>query len=417
MDELVNMLTTRRADIVEILKKNYSYSHLIEVFTSIEEDISNYELEEKNVYRYLSGTYPGSIYKGSCIDFIPSSELVTGLVEIAKFYKIGHIEEIYAGLGILSALMKSQTNINITTSDTFTNPSICNQLNLVLIAKRGPSDFKYYEKLNEPYPEMIISSFYPSSHYEKDGCIIDFLNEISDMIQSAHHSIIVILLPYTFVTIYEMLHFVQLKGVYMVDHYYVKAIDKYFSLSKLLKHGIGMMAHILVKRELEHSVGLMLDQAILPPALSWCDRATLFKIMYDILPAKLIVSFYKQTDFTRPVTRDEFNILSISEWVNINKIMIPPYIYAIDELFFWISRAKNQHYFVFRNRSEFYTFYVTSKICEKENYPAWIITQEMAYIYNYFDVISAPGNWKTNRKMFAELWEAQNKQNKKALTK
>lgn len=415
MDEFVNVLTTCRADIVEILKKNYDYNHLIDIFTSIEED-SKYVLEEKNVYRYLSGSYPKSVYKASCINFIPSSELVTALVEIAKLYKISHIEEIYAGLGILSAMIQTQTSIRITTSDTFVNPSTCNQLNLVPIAKRGPSDFKYYEKLNEPYPEMIISSFYPPCHYEREEPIIGFLNEISDMIQSAHHSIIVILLPYTFVTIYEMLHFVQLKGVYMVDHYYVKAIDKYFSLSRLLENGIGMMAHVLVKKDLERSLGSILDQAILPPALSRCDRATLFKIMYDVLPEKLIISFYKQSDFTRPVTQDETNILSIAEWANTNKIMIPFYIYSIDELFFWVSRAKNQHYFVFRNRSEFYTFYVTSKVCEKENYPAWINSCEMAYIYNYFDVISAPGNWKTNRAIFTELWLAQNKKNKKALT-
>lgn len=420
-NDFISLLLNNREKIVDKLYQNYCYDYLIKIFTEINNENNTQfciEPNDKHVYRYLTGSYKNSLYDKSALNWIPSQELINGILSLALHFGINHIEEIYAGMGILSALLKKEnSHLKITSSDTFESNDTCNQLGIVPIARRAPSDFIYYKQLNENYPQMIISSYYPPCGIDQSTF---FLEEISNLILTKNHSIIIIILPNTYTFIYDIFYHHLIDREYDLFTYHTKAIDKYFFLSNLMKkqYSTGTLLHILIKKELlltsETEIDEILFDAIIPTKYidTHCRQTKWFTFFYDKLSMKLIKSIYRNCDFKKHVVDSKIKkIMDNTILLNKLKLNIPQYIYESDEFLFWSDCIVKRLYFVFNDRKSFYSFYidairVVNEISRKEyNFPLWINTIESMYIYLFFKHTLPDGNWKTNRTIFKNCWK------------
>ncbi len=115
-NDFVSTLINNREKLVEKLAQNYSYQYLYEIFKEINNE-RNETIKiipnDKKLYRILTGQFDASRYDKSSIDWIPSEEIIDGIMSIVKHYDIKHVEEIYSGLGLLSALLLKKKKDNI----------------------------------------------------------------------------------------------------------------------------------------------------------------------------------------------------------------------------------------------------------------------------------------------------------------
>ncbi|MEM0354236.1 MAG: hypothetical protein QXW79_01505 [Thermoplasmata archaeon] len=429
MGELLDILLNRREDFVEKLWENYNYNYLVKFLSEISSEHFQAPKicpDDKYVYRYLSGLYENSKYTQSSISWIPSRELVEGILLLAEKFGLKYIEEVYAGLGILSALIKkTNSSIKIVASDNFENPHTCNQLGFVPIAKRSPKDFRYYEVLGEPYPQMIISSYYPCGANNN----IIFLEEMSDLLQSNKHDLIIMILPHTFTSIYDMLYHTIINSEYNLYTFHVKAVDKYFFVHNLFKdcYKTGMLAHIVIREKIlkDESIEKIFETAIVPSKLldKCCQQIKYFKVFYDNLSTELIISIYKICDFKKATSKNsKFNeVVENTIYLISAEIRTPVYILEVDEFLFWSNFIiKKQFYFVFRDRIQFYNFYIRTRSEDSRNsiiLPHWVNNEDAIYIYVYLDIVNPDRKWKYNYFTFSREWARINKMNKTLLRK
>lgn len=421
-----SILLEDRESIVNELDQMYNYEFLTKLYDSIDDNI---------LYKLLTGK--NTKYDKSSIDWLPSKELVDSLMTLVTKFNIGYVEEIYGGLGILSALMtnasiKVNASIKITTSDPCINKKTCNQLGLIPIAKRSPSDFKYYDQLNEEYPQMIISSFYPKKKYDKDIHNI-FVNEITKLIYSAKHLIVAVILPTTFVEVYELFYHIQLRSTYKLYSFNIKAVDKYFHLHKLMNnlYSSSMMIHIFVQKQIlmDNDIKSIMHQAIIPSDYidTYCSLARDLRIIYPAVSFKLIKCIYRNFDFTKTIeSNDEFNLtMKLYKYLVRSKYKnIPQYIYEINEFILWGRCVTNKIYLIFADRTKFYEFYTTILRATSANndsndldLPHWVNTKLLTYQYIYLVTICAdnPTVWKANSKNFYSTFNRINNANLKIL--
>lgn len=443
-NDFIAILLNNRERIVDKLLQNYSYAHLLKLFSeiNIEKDASIKIMpNNKHLFRLLSGSFDGSKYDKSSIDWIPSKELVDGIVSLAQYFNINHIEEIYTGMGILSALLTETngTNISITAADTFENIETCNKLGSIPIAKRDINDFKYYEQLNEPYPEMIISSYYPANNFTKNNKNNVFVEEMTSLIQSNNHKIIVMILPHTFTHFYDLFYHLMINNEYTINTYYVKAFDKYFYLSDLMKtrYPSSMVAHVLVKTNIfpKNTTSFVEKNNLLCEILGssiissdnidkHCTFAKWLNIFYDNFSSKMIKSIYRIHNFTKPLSGNKKVKELIDYFVLFDKKSIhtfPQYIYDIDEFLFWAKCVEKNLFFVFDNRLQFYTVYTqsisveNSEVRQNINFPSWIQTLDSMYKYIYLDNTQSTHEWNESCKQFYITFDTINTKNRKII--
>ena len=447
-NDFVSTLMNNREKIIDKLIQNYSYEYLFRIFKEI-----NYEKDDrislvpndKHLYRLLTGLYQGSRYDKSSIDWIPSLELVNGIISLAEHFGITHIEEIYSGLGILSALLintlnKKNKKIMVTTADTHASLNTCNKLGFVKIAKRSASDYKYYKQINEPYPQMVISTYYPSN--ENKSLELAYIEEISTLITSSNHKIIIILAPFTLTSFYEPFYHIMIDSNYTFKSYHIKALDKYFFIFDLYNkyYKSSMIAHIFIKNDpaLEgtNTANTIIDNgnldkifsaAIIPcPFINtYCYYSKWLKMFYEISSPKLVKSIYRTYDLTKPIYYNP-KIKEITNHYSILKCYkiphIPSYIYDIEEFSFWAKRIINESFFTFESRDQYYTFYTYAinadkpEIKQKFNFPGWVQHSKVMYEYIYLDTINTTGDWKTNQYIFRTVISHINKKNRALLT-
>ena len=430
-NELISILINDRERIINKLIQDYSYDYLLKIFTEINlEKDKHIKIipDDKRLYRILTGMFEGSKYNNSSIDWIPSEELVDGIISLAKYFNIKHIEEIYTGMGILSALLIFKNKeITITTADTFQNINTCNKLGLVSVAKRAVDDYQYYKQLNEQIPQMIISTYYPSNDFSMDK---NFIEEISNLINSDNHKIIIIILPFTFTALNDYFYFIAVNSQYSFYTYHIKALDKHFYIYDLLKkyYKSPMVAHLLIKNDpfIEHEqITSIFGNAIIPSIEidKKCNLAKILQYFYDKFPPKLIKYIYKSYDFTKPfVSHNKIN--EIMKYYNKLKDAkhIPKYIFEIDEFLFWAKCVELNLFFIFENRYQFYDFYtqaISIKFSETRrnigNFPQWISDLKTMYKYIYLETIKVPSNWKKNKHFFNKIFNDINDKNKKLI--
>lgn len=434
---LANVLINNRENLVDELFMNYSYEYLVKIFSEIN-SLNNESImtpNNKYLYRLLTGTYFNSKYSNSSIDCIPSKELLNGIINIADHFNINTLEEINAGMGLLSALLiKENINLNnkltVTTSDICNCIATCNKLNFVPIALRNSSDFKFYPKLNEEYPKMIISSFYPDKQTGKSSVYQNFIEEIYEMLQNNNHEIIILILPHTFTNIHDVSYHWIKSTNYSMHMYYTKALDKYFFLSNLMKthYGSGIITYIFTRKDVLSRSPKSMDEIFQPaiiPSLS-IDTHCFFSIQlqkfYEKLPSKLIEHIYFNNNFTKSALFDtKFKkICESHKLLKIKKIKeIPSYIYETDEFLFWTRCICHQLFFLFDTREQFFNFYIQSlRITNSKNktiidFPSWARSPDCRYKFVYLDVIKK--TYKSS-KNFNDVFNGINEKNKKLLT-
>jgi hypothetical protein len=431
-NDFVSTLINNRERFVDKLQQNYSYNFLLKTFSEIntENDPTIKILpSDKILYRILTGQFAASRYDKSSIDWIPSEELVNGIISIANSFNINHIEELYTGMGILSALLKNKQNeINITAADTFNNSSTCNKLNLFAIAKRSALDYKYYPILKESYPDMVISTYFPDTFTDANEKIID---ELLNLIYNHNHKIIMIILPNTYTYLNEKLYYVSMSNMYIVRTYHVKALNKYFFITDLLKkyYKSSMIAHILVKSNIHTDEKMDIDtifsSAIIPTSIidTQCAFKRMLQCYYDKLSPKLVKCICRKYDFARGYDISNHTKLTdlTTYIINFKMLHLPQYIYDVDEFLFWATYANNKIYYLFDKRENFYDFYTTAKsmenseIRQKYYFPPWINNVDYIYIYIYMDIIIKNDDWKKNFLKFSLEFKRINKQNKNLL--
>jgi hypothetical protein len=436
INDFVCTLINNREKIIEKLVQNYSYQYLHTIFTEINNELDpTIQLipNDKKLYRMLTGQFNASRYDKSSIDWLPSEEIIDGIISIAKYYDIKHIEEIYTGLGMLSALLSKKINtIEITAADTFDNISTCNKLGLFQIAKRGASDYKYYEKIKVICPDMVISTYYPE--YLLPGKNLNFFEEILGLVNSYKHKIIILILPNTCALFYNYIYYHVASGKYNLYSYHIKALDKYFFVGDLMKNYYKsfMLAHILVRSDCTNpankSMNDIFSSAIFPVSMldTQCILSKWLITFYDLLSPKLVKNIYKNYD-TNKLFDSNKKVKELTEYViTFENINIPQYIYEINEFLFWAKCIHNHLYFVFDDRIHFYNFYITaigmekSEIRKNFGFPQWIDTRDYNHMqkYIYLGLIKNNNNeWQTSRHNFLLTFDIINEKNKKALFK
>jgi len=442
-NDFIFTLINNREIIVDKLFQNFSHEYLIKIFGEINlENNNQFKLlsNDKFVYQIMSGKYNKSKYDKSSIDWIPSEELVDGLLSVAKYFNIKHIEEIYSGMGILSALLSKKNNndITITTADTFDNIDTCNKLGIYPIAKRSADDFRYYKQLGESYPQMIISTHYPndnSTHISNNNETNTFVEEILDLVQSQNHEIIILILPLTSTHFYSFFYHIATNCNYTINTFHIKAIDKYFYLWNMTKkhYPSFMLAHILIKtnvlRNSTKSLNEIFSPAVLPvPYIDMhCVLIKWLKKFYDKLSPKLVKHIYRNHDFMKSIYAPNIKTKKIIEnlimFDKMGIINIPQYIYDVDEFLFWARCVTKNLFFVFANRSQFYMFYTetlgvqNSETRQNLIFPVWVQDLYQMYKFIYLKIISPVNKqWISSKKIFNITFSKINMDNKQILS-
>lgn len=431
-NDIIKILINNREKFVDKLFQDYSYETLLNLFAQIDS-----ETDDKYLYKLLTGTCSKGIYDKSSIDWIPSVEVVSGIIKLCDYFKIEYIDELYSGMGILSALIikeanKDGKNIYITTADTFETLATCNKLGFVPIAKRNASDYIFYTQLLEPYPQMVICTKY-YSFSESQQKKLNYLDEISDLVGSQNHNIIIIFTSFTS-TCSDLFYHMAVNYNYFYKSYYIKAVDKYYFILQLMKkyYESFMVMHVFIKRDLFISntnqnivIDSIFEKAILPCSFinigyTW---AKWLELLYDMSSSKLVKSFYRDYDVAKSTQFNNLNELtsSIAVLKYYNFVRIPEYIFDSKEFFFWVKRIIVGSFYIFTNRNQFYTFYTQAINIDdpeiKKKIPQWIKSINLKYDYIYLDTIeySESPSWRTEQNIFNQVIKNIHIANKKVL--
>lgn len=441
-NQFIEIVSNRQCDLIISFLETHSYDKLLDIFGEIN-IISNIDQNtdmphNKYIYRLLTGLFGKKQFSNSSIDWLPSAELIDGIANIAATFKITHIEEMYTGMGILSSMLqKKLPDVKITAADTFEIAATCNKLDFIQISKRNIDDYKYYQKLNSPHPQMVISTYYPNND-DHQRYETKYLDEIQKLISTNYHSIIMIIAPFTYDIYHDNFYHTVKKLGYSLNSYHIKALDKYFFIYDLLKkyYESPMVAHIIIKHDLLKSAQMdqmnqmnqIFSPAIIPSTLLYndCTLAKGLKLLYDIVSEKLIRSIFRHYD-TESTTYSDSKMPKITKCISFLKHYkirgsIPDYICDMDEFIYWIKIMHDGACYLFDSREQFYNFYICATnidkpdIRSKFSLPVWashldITTTDYVYLY----CIDAPGNWKTNQIEFRKIASEMSEKNMKTL--
>lgn len=185
MDEkLYNILLNEREKIPEFLYKINDYRKLSNLIRKLEKKKDN------NIwYNLCLGKIGKPNNKYSAIYEIPTKQLIDSLALIIQLYNIKQIDEVGAGMGLLSSLLNIKMNeeeykLKITASDNYILNETSLPLDYINIIKKDISDIIWQHKNNVYPPDMVICS-HPIS--------IDTYNELYKLIDSSCVKIIVLI--------------------------------------------------------------------------------------------------------------------------------------------------------------------------------------------------------------------------------
>lgn len=182
--KLYNILLNEREKLPDFLYKINDYKKLSNIIRKIEKK------NDKNIWYDLCLGLKGKVNnKYSAIYEIPTKQLLDSIVLIAQLYNIKQIDEIYAGLGLITNLLKKRFDeddykIKITASDNHFSNETSLSLDYTNIIKKDVSDIIWQCKNNVYPPDMIICA-HPLGK--------DMYNEIFKLIESNNIKIIIII--------------------------------------------------------------------------------------------------------------------------------------------------------------------------------------------------------------------------------
>lgn len=386
---MAEILVNNRETFIDFLKTNYTYENLLKIFNPI--NLCNLKslvpIENKFLYRIMTGTFTNSKYRNSVINWIPSREFISSLINLADYFKVDLLQEINAGLGVFSSLFKIECtllnkNIKIITSDSFTDSQTCKQLGFTTLVRKEINDFKYYNQLNINYPSMLIFSYYP--HFESVDNDKNCINDLFDLLHSKNHKIIVFVAPIVFSAVYSIINNFAL-GDYTYVPVPIKVISKHdeiFNYSNI-NHRYSTIAHIFVKKESHELISKKTLYEIIDPMIVKYNN----EIPYiDTWPSKLFNIYKLYFCMSDPLLNDIYKLMFNINYNNENsdfKLLmkkisscllklkcIPLFIETVNELKFWLLYFEKNFIFYFDSRNKFLDFF--NIICDSKKLTSYI---------------------------------------------
>ena len=184
MDEkLYNTLTEERDKFPDLLHKINDYRKMSNIIKKLEKK------KDINIWYKLCYGLIGKVNnKYSVIYEIPTKQLINSIALIAQLYDIKQIDEVGAGLGLVSNLLQKkfiedEYKVDITASDNYTFNETSLSLDYVDIIKKDMTDIVWQHK-NNIYPSDMVLCFHPLKK--------SMYNELIEMINSNYIKIIVV---------------------------------------------------------------------------------------------------------------------------------------------------------------------------------------------------------------------------------
>src|ERR1700747_3637801 len=264
VDDYIDTLLNDR---LNFYGKLYTHDELNNILTNIE--LGNFNKNKyKNIYKrgtILKNLFLGKSKLNKNMDkitsfyVIPTVEIINIIINLINKFDIKFIEEINAGCGLLSKLIKLNiTNPIIWASDNFSSNSTSN-CGIYSINNKNISDIKTYKQLNESNPNMIISAF-PVINDNKINNNIKIITDIFDLINNNNHKIILLFLSLNHINDFNRcLTYINNNSNYYVFTRYVKGFCYDDNPTLNILHDIypksfGMVT--LIRKNISNSVDL-----------------------------------------------------------------------------------------------------------------------------------------------------------------
>lgn len=404
--KLYNSFEKDRDNIADTLNETNDYHVLMEIIKCIQEKYPN---ENEIWYKLCVGLKGDDANKFSAIYEIPTKQLIDCLAIIFQIYNINKIDEVGAGVGLLTALLQKKFdvdgyNVKLVASDNCSSDCTNISLDFTTIIKKDISDIVLQHNKNLNPPDAVICCW----------PIEPMMEQIHDLIKSKHVKIIVIITDVRQKSILPKKSNIELEEyrifdlpIYQcsyLDVYENNKVDGLYSRSKtfvLIRKDLNdinlndiLSGALYEKKEINNDkINVKINVKI-----KLLDLATLKRIPYWMCELK---------------TNEELNTANkIFELIKINikflKKEIPLWIPNLDLLIFWYIR-KNKKMFPLKIKTteklieykEMITNMNPEKIKKyKDNniLPSWI---QSNYIDMYFWLMfSVPENddqkWKDN---------------------
>lgn len=387
IDLVVNTLKNNRFKIMDMLSDGYDWATINDIFLTIAKSDPDVDIVKLLITGKNDDCQQSTIWSQSntSLQWLPSQELIDGLINIAVTLNVTIIDELYSPQGLVSALIKQKTNkFNIMCADTFQQIETSCKLDLINISKRTAKDYEYYDKIMETIPEMVICTDYVAiDDFSKYGYGSYYNAEMVKLIDSNRHNIIVILASITFTEIYDYINYHKYYvDNYVINSYHVKAIDKHFLVNESIKiqYPSGMMAHIFIKKQIYTDCGQNINDifsnAFLP--VNEIDTNVTFAKMYYIIDNYLSNLFVANL-LNENKTDKQFHLMmkKVSRIGSIldkhsKNIIFCKHLHDLSELEFWIECIENNVYLHFESRLKFFNFYYNFIDKERKNVPSFI---------------------------------------------
>lgn len=377
-----------RNELGHYLEVNGGYDQIKNLLISIEENKKHI----KNVIRKLFlGSIGPEFNKQKSIYELPTNELLEIITFICQFYNITEIEELCAGQGLLSYLLKFKlgTNYNVYATD----GNRCMETS---------DKKKYYEVENKMFLNYCSNS---AQQFGDKLVIISWMphNDFSDF------ELLLDKNPPKYLLIIDHNHSQHLDKLENVGYNFVKIYGKQISYQDYFCDNIthNPKSTILFATKEDNIKSLALNIKIkLDHCLVKREDYTDQTILYDIIK-KLEVEYIIpniQHNNTKKV------VLMLHDIVK-KKLKIPKYMKSLNELNFWYQLAKNKLFpLSIHSRKKFIEY---KTYTEKLNLPDgleylknngiirnWVNDYQTAVRYLWLEYTSEIKNWKHSQQQF-----------------
>lgn len=402
--ELYKILKNNRDKLPEYLKSNCSYDHLKTQLLNTEK---YYETKNKDCKAIIKNLFLGNIgqesNKQKAIYELPTNELLTILKYIIQFVQINEIEEVCAGLGLLSHMLKYTLGDNYTITASDGNRWI-----------ETSSEHKYYN-----VPNKLLLNYCRSVYsLENKFLIVSWppIHEINDFLELVETK-----KPKYFIVIDNKNNYKLCNVLYsrleMIDYKMISIQVKqlcykdYFHYNELATN-ISNSNVFFCTRDTDLNINNML----LNIKFKYNDCLVQEKIQMSdkIIIQTLINNYVGKKYLLHQMAIDNNSIKEITEsmlYITNKKIQVPDYIQTYPEYVFWYNKLKHNKYPLnLNNRKKFKEYkklseqmsnindFITLK--EKGILPSWVSSNLIAQQVLWLEYSTPNKIWKTSYEKF-----------------
>ncbi|QKF94082.1 hypothetical protein QKU48_gp0624 [Fadolivirus algeromassiliense] len=391
---LLYVLEKNRGDLIQFLTKNYEYNYLTEQLIKIEQEIKKPGIIT-DLFLGKCGIEPN---KQMAFYELPTFELLTIIKAILEYINIKNVEEIGAGVGLLSAMLKHHySDLSINTTDgnrwieTSSNKKYCNVNIKLFLEYCLDSNFTFDNKLLliSWIPQNELSDFITLIKKKKPKHII-IIGDIANIIYTKIFETINTL-NYKFVGIPS-------KQICYRDHYTTNNFDRIKSTTIFATN--------------DNTINIKNLLLMIKTKYENCLSKKRNKINDIELLQDLIIKNFKSKFLLDNLNESTYKKLYKEiYYMSINNYKIPEYIYSYDEYQFWFNRMKHKKYPLninSRDKFEEYYSYIDKLNSDDGFYvlinhgiiPEWISDNIMADKFLFVEFSTVNKKWKCSNEHF-----------------